>query len=338
MNDEHTKVNIKQIAEELYKEFALSGAGTQSFPKTSSYNLLLRKAVNVACKSVEKNLIDHDDFYGELRGALCAVKGICDALNPEPDKGAIKEVFDAWEANRHKLWWHGNPELAFEEGFQSSNVRFINQEALALYAIDYLKLSWFIDEELEWMMVDALVFNEVCRFGEALKEHMYQTYLGHGLSTLLNYHITKGTSVALRKYVAKHKRNNLIKSIFTYGIIPFVVYGLIYTIYQPSTANNLGLIYIAFLAGALSLTKVLSQFLRPIQHSETVERFIAMWPELTGAYGVLAMHPRNPIYIKAILLSAVNKGAIWNSVIFALLERALERNRILWESQDSEFS
>lgn len=49
---------------------------------------------------------------------------------------------------------------------------------------------------------------------------------------------------------------------------------------------------------------------------------------------VVGMHPRNPMYIKEIILIAAHKGVIWQSGIFALIERAIARDPVLWEPVD----
>ena len=76
---------------------------------------------------------------------------------PEGDEGA-------------RLWEHQSLDNAFMEGRLAVCNIGVNTDQLNEIACDLIWKRWLRLDELEWVIVDALVFREVFEFGEALKQ------------------------------------------------------------------------------------------------------------------------------------------------------------------------
>lgn len=317
----------------LYLEFArLSADGASGH--NAEYNKALRRVMRTADNFFKDKRRDDYDIEMEIRSALQTIQSIQDALNPKPRREEPESVQKKYESRLNALWWHHNVDAAFDGGTASPEMDYIEQNELSYAIRDYLKIPWLHDPILEFMMVDALVYAEVNGLGESIKEKIFKQRVGGGLEAVTKYVKWDRSVRGIDKFAKSKESSLLVWKLLGYVAVPLALYFGIKVWLGKSIAWSLAIIYVACIAGAMTLLEVLPHFFPWRGKNEDVAILLPAFQEARGAYMVVGMHPWNPVYIKEILLIAARKGVIWKSGIFALIERAIARDPVLWEPLD----
>ena len=87
-----------------------------------------------------------------------------------PDTEFSSEELAKQKKIRSQIWFHRDPHRAFTEGWESSEYVSMDRENLREAATKLLTHPWFRCQFLEWAIVDALVYDEIVQFGDAIKE------------------------------------------------------------------------------------------------------------------------------------------------------------------------
>ena len=220
-----------------------------------------------------------------------------------------------------RLWRHQNLNRFFHEGREALGSWDVSRDDLIVVCRDLLARPWLRLDEMEWIVVSALVFREVFEFGETVKE-------GAGsFSQAWAYASTQGN---LRKMGWAKLKVAALWWLVRWGL---VLAGMCGAWFFVERNYYEGFSAFAVLGGALLiLIWLLVGFpvgRRAVKEARREQGKLLM----TMYYAYATMEPGGPLspyQIRAALLVAQEKGAVWPSGTFALLDRAAMRDPPVW--------
>ena len=139
--------------------------------------------------------------------------------------------------------------------------------------------------------------------------------------------------VDLSKSIHKYRVRKLRDLLLLVGVLLTVYAGLRY-FNETQLANFVGVLASAGIVLAFTLDKVLAQFFPYRFRRVSVQPRQDLWIQLRTAYASFNRFPLNPGLIKANLLAAISKGADWDGAVFALLERAIQQDPVVWDCRE----
>ncbi len=336
MADIRTKRSYRELeADPLYKEYALPDIPeTKNFGKHHGFNRCLRHLLTAGDQAAVEHKWDDETKSQELYEAICVLCDIRYAMYPDPDTTAPAEQRLDWEKSRRQLWWHRDEQIAFIEGRTSRHGHHISKELLLNAVGKYLKRPWMQDRILDWLLCDALVFFETYGVACLLKEEALKANLGDSFESIFTVAAWNGSWSEIELRNAKLRLRKLRNVLLLYVGVPLAVYAGLRFFNETQLANLVGVLASAGLVLAFILDKVLAQFFPYRYQRVSVQVLEDLWSQMSTAYASLIRFPLNPGLIKATLLAATPKGAVWDGAVFALLERAIQQDPIVWDCME----
>lgn len=243
---------------------------------------------------------------------------LVDTLQPSLRKYGWKPEIGESET----LWQHQNVDQLFLEGRAALGSWAISKDDLSGICRDLLARPWLRLDELEWIVVNALVFCEVFEFGETVKQ-------GDGSSSPQGwaYASTQGN---FRKMVRAKMKFAAGLWLVRWGLVAAGMFGA--WLFVESNHYE-GLSAFAVLGGSLLvLVWLIAGFptgRRAIKEARLDQG--KLLKDMWGAYMTMRPGaPLSPYQIRAALLVAQEKGAVWPSGTFPLLDRAAMREPPVW--------
>jgi hypothetical protein len=320
---------IELVADPLYKEYALP-----NIPELSKieFNRRLLHLLFSCDQASDQYKWDNETKLEESHKAVNVLCDIRDAMHPEPDAAAPTELKLAWEKDRRRLWVHRDLQVILRESRNSLHGYYVNKELLLDAVGRYLKYPWMQDRHLDWMLCDAFVFNETYRISNLLKEELVMEYRGESGVSDESIGVPISLSGAdvnaeARKHFLRRLRNPLL---LAGGLIGTYVVLMYYN--ETSLASFIGALVISGFALDVILSKVLARFFPYRYQRVSLQHCQVLWNDVRRAYASFAPErfPLNPGLIKEKLLAAIPKGAEWDGAVFALLERAIQQDPVVW--------
>jgi len=336
MSDIKAKRSYRELeADPLYKEYALPDIPeTKNFGKHHGFNRRLRHLLTAGDQAAVEHKWDDGTKSQELYEAVCVLCDIRYAMYPDPDTTAPAEQKLDWEKSRRQLWWHRDEQIAFREGRTSLHGHNINKELLLDAVEKYLKRPWMQDRYLDWLLCDALVFCETYGVACLLKEEVFKVHVGDSFASLTERVEWDGSWAELERRIAKPRLRKLRNVLLLYVGVPLALYAGLRFFNETQFANLVGVLASAGLVLAFTLDKVLAQFF-PYRHQRvSVQVLEHLWNQMRTAYSSLSQFPLNPGLVKASLLAAIPNGAVWDGAVFALLERAIQQDQVVWDCME----
>lgn len=285
----------------------------EKYLEYSQMRRLSLQAVDQAEAEVVRRGLTGWDARIFVEDALNLVNTLQTALHSYGWKPASDEMSLLWHhQNLHKLFLGGRQVLGSWE---------IDQENLRQVCHDLLSRPWLRLDEMEWIVVSALVFREVFEFGESIKRG------GESFSQLATYISTEGN---LRKMRRENLKAAASEWFVRWGLVAAGMFGAWFFVERNHYEGMSGS---AVLGGALLILIWLcvgfpgGRRAANDAKQEQVKLFVAM----EGVYAMMKLGgPLSPYQIRAALLVAQEKGAVWPSGTFALLDRAAMRDVPVW--------
>jgi hypothetical protein len=239
------------------------------------------------------------------------------------------------EKAEHTIWYHGNTLFAFQEGFESEYSRKVEVDSLREEARKYLLRPWMENEQLEWVIVDALTFSTVTGFGEEIKQHAPGLVSVLGLN--MAYFSAKGN---VNKMMWKRVQYGLTKFAIKLAVFiggPIAVGWYLWNVGYQDQVSIAGAIYIGLLFLYFAY-----RFLRWIfgkkqqPELEKYEEYLDTLNHMMTAYDILGGAVISPTAFREGLLDTARKGAAWPGAIFSILDHAIQRNPAIWGGEESD--
>ena len=219
------------------------------------------------------------------------------------------------------IWRYQNIDKLISEGREALGNLTINQDDLSGVCRDLLQRPWLRLDELEWIVVSALVFREVFEFGETVKK-------GAGsFSQAWAYTSAKGN---VKKMGWAKLRVAGFWWLVRWGLVAAGMYGA-WDLVERNQYQG----FSEFAVLCSSLLILLWLFIGfPIGRravKEARQKRAKLLMAMRDAYITMKPDgPLSPYQIRAAMLTAHEMGAVWPAGTFALLDRAAMRDTPAW--------
>jgi hypothetical protein len=260
------------------------------------------------------NRLPRDTAYGVVPGSPC------------PHGYPRPEGEDIW---RHHLDLHNE---FFHIGYKDDN-SFLYRPPIANLAAQLMDRPWIKSNLLEWVVVDSLICDEIRQFGKSILENAYSTsdflFMGsepperRGLERIL---IKKSQATVLWWFIR---------------IISLVLFPILTIWYGAKNDNgwllSVGLIILTLylLWSGYGLARgLIGHFLGRQERRTPLQRKVELWRLMNDAYRTLDGPIVDPGRVKVALLAAAEKGAVWDSAVYAILNRVMARDPGVWVTDD----
>jgi hypothetical protein len=305
----------------------------------SQYNTIAQTIAKSIAKYSKSIGEDSDQFEDRLQDAFDRITSIRDATNE--DVGRENWLSSEQKARRdkrkhkwteHAIWYHGEAQFAFQEGYESEYMRKVDVDSLQEEAIKYLRRPWMENEDLERIVTDALMFATVTAFGEELKQYAPGVSI-FGLN--LAYFSAKGNIMKMMWKRTQYRLTAQIVKVAVFLGVPIAAGWYFFNKGYQDWVVLGGIAYGTVLA-VVVLYKVLRRLFRgkPKSVFEKYDDYLELLGELWVTYDLLKGRVVSPTLLKERLLDAAKKGAVWPGAIFSILDHAIQRNPAVWGASD----
>ena len=274
--------------------------------------LVLRNSQGVHGRVVLARLNDLDGIVSDLRAALCGSEPL--EIGPWVcDEQPVKRG-----ARSNQLWSHLKPEIAFLRGSKSDHFRNVDRQLLGQAIERYIRSPWFVNDLLEWMMVDALVYHDVVSFGETIKQDV------KGLKDAIDAPEpgVKARRAALHAVAVCGELSAFVAGpVVIAALAPLFISSRI-VLWVPPAALACVVIY---------ANVAILRALRRKSGKKLISKSLAKWSAMSGAYRSLEGPLVSVGQVWDELKEAAARGAQWSVQTFALLEYARARGARTWK-------
>jgi hypothetical protein len=329
------KANLKPDLIEKKKETLSKFLLIEKGINFSQYNKIIKEVANNVSNYSDSIGESADEFEQRLLDALAVVSNIRFAVNEDIHQNNLtcngeNETENSAEASNngkekscHTLWFHADIKLSFWKGPESEYSRKILKDELFDCVTRYIQRPWMATGFLEWIMVDALVYDETREFGEAIKQISPKSILGFSWG----YFADKGD---MGKMMFKRGIYSLIGTIIKFFIFICAPIALAWRSFNRGDEQQAIFGLFAYF-GLLFLVNV---FNPKRKLKEDAQRNFQLFTKMTDAYSQLHGYPSSAKFIRERLVSVANEGAVWPNPIFVILDYALKRGSDLWIDED----
>lgn len=297
---------------------------------------LSARAVDLTLERNESNyeLRDRLDQCDEiLRGIQSALKTIEDLYGSRSDRSELPDeererlLRDEEEENRI-LWRRRDPKISFHEGTDSDHHYTPDRDSLIYEAAGYLEQSWMSHPVLDYVLIDALVTNELCAFGEALKRDLMRFPRDQiGMNKV--YYENKGNLKKMGSFNSGDAWDRLAKWALLLVVIPVI--SLLFA-RQGFDFGGMALWIWAWGLAAYIGYKLLIWTIRRLsrQEPDLETRSLKLWDKMYEVWRMLEGPVINPTMLRDELMKTREAGAVWDPPIYALVDRAIARDPTAW--------
>jgi hypothetical protein len=277
-----------------------------------------------------------DAFRDRLSDAIDVIRSTKYILSPplRDRTGANSKLDDAkWETKQkqseHRVWYRRDLGRAFQEGWDFDQNEGFDRDELGGEIAKYLERPWMENRTLEWIFLDSLIFEETREFGDVIKRSLPGRRNLIGLNWA---YLEAGGN--LDKMQLLQLRNTLIakclKLAFYVGM-PVVATWWAWTHGHEQQALFGGLAYAAILVLVIAFRTLrrLLQIGQPIEKTPQ-QRSAELYTQMCNVYELLKGPVINPSVLRESIMQARISGAVWNSPVYALIDRIVARDPAVW--------
>lgn len=332
-NDVITAQSGKGVAYEWAKNKGLADNAWQSQRRRYS-KLLTDRCVAEAVRVRETEF----DFWGRLNRVgeiLRSIKNAC----AQPLVRRYWEVEDVPEPQRSTyleaneiIWQRHDVSRVYELGYEESGYPGVDREALAHAAGEYLERPWLRLAALDWLIVDALITDEIVQYGEFLK----RSYLPGPTDPIERVHFdvkTKGNVKEILREGRKYRKHP-VRTWFVYQVVfPIVTIGgsLYFQYLKTALAFVVLMVFdwcwtaVRWIVRAIRRARATPEQLRTPEHNNYA-RFFAM----RQVHRLLEGPVVNPKLVREEMVKTTDGGALWNSAAWSIVDRVISIDPNVW--------
>jgi len=235
------------------------------------------------------------------------------------------------------IWRHRDLAKAFREGFTSKEACPMDKNQIVDVAEMYMKQN-LRSPKLESLLVDALIAKEVYYFGEDLKQTPSKYLINFLFRFLLisneieAYDKAKGNFDKLSIVWLKGGIKIFLLKFSLFYLAPVVIALLAAAVGVPAI-SVIAIMFVSVLAAYQLLSwvwrKLRSLFREP--DKDPLTKAFELHAQMIRAYSELRGGPSSsPQRVREMLVSAADQGAMWEPVVFSILDAAIARSKGNW--------
>jgi hypothetical protein len=323
----------KGVAYEWAKHNSLADNAWQS--QRRSYSKLLTDrcvAEAVRVRETEYDFWDRLNRVGEILESIknaCAQPLVLRHLKvedvPEPQRPAYLKANEI-------IWQRHDVSRVHDLGYEESGYPGVDRKALAHAAGKYLERPWLRLAALDWLIVDALITDEIVQYGDALK----RSHLPGPTDPMGRFHFdekTKGNVKAILREGRKYRKHP-VRTWFGYQVVfPVVTIGTsIYFQYWKTALAFVVLtvfdwcwMAVRWIARAIRRARATPEQLRTPEQNDYA-RLLAM----RQVHRLLEGPVLNPKLVREEMVKTTDGGAVWDSAAWAVVDRVISVDPNVW--------
>lgn len=288
--------DYREIEAELDEEFSqLRGSGQQHRIWSGLANLIRERSLleNLTPEQYRLRLSQAGTFLDDLRLGLSSHQGE-DAETPE-------------------IWFHRSVERV--TGAEKNSKESIDGRSLQMATAYYLARPWMQHNQIDWILLDALVYGELvaCReyvlSGEAIGKVNWAYALAEGkLEKAIWMRLLMDLSIWAMRYV----------------VPPVVIAALLLLGYQTPAIGAAGL-YVVYLTGRFVFWP--RRYRRKKNRRQELKRWQDRWTQMTVAYTLCEPPVISPTILREQISKPTEIGPLFSGAVFAVLDRIIARDR-----------
>jgi len=332
----------EQTAKRFVKEWVARGVPPK--PKNyirSEYGWLLKQlAERCMVKTLEQGT-DEIDLDYELSKACEIIDIIWYTIVPT-ERSREGGIFhpgdnDTQLLQQHRFWWRRDPQISFDEGFESKHYFSCLCDEIKSSAATYLEKPWLRVAKLDWIIVDILITDELCQYGERLKKDWLPGTKKNSLNIHPKYFSAKGNLKEMTKDRWKEDlKRSLLKPLYAVVLPLGMILSALYFGYS-STGYSFAAIYALLILDNLVGAYRRSKYRRAGNPDPALEPF-ELWDKMYQVWKRLEGPTVNPIRVKEALDESSKMGAVWDETVWAIVGRAIKIDGDVWVIQSSDAS
>ena len=232
---------------------------------------------------------------------------------------AAKEIEKEDFKQEHMIWQRKDLLSAFYQGYESRHYFVVSAQELSHEVANYLERPWMKNRFLEWSMLEGFIAGETAAFGEELKKKPPKPSIWNFLDLDTTYFQTKGNLTEMgKKRLQRHLLISIAKAIL-FGGIPAALVWWWFTHGHQDAAIFGGFAYVSFWAviKIIGLVRRLFGGKQVSPHEKAVE----LWQQMAAVYQLLEGPVVNPQRVYEAMVKSAEKGAVWSSAAYALVDR-----------------
>jgi hypothetical protein len=272
------------------------------------------------------------------------------ALDISKDHSSKKE--DSPQEERQKLgsgkrhlWLRHNPLLSFSDGFESDHYVALDKTELASIIVDYLARPWLRHPILDWILLDITITNELCAYGEALKQRFlpgpggYMPMSSIRLSEIgsfnAHYCDAKGNLSAMQKMYLKKLPKALLLKIFWIFMLPIAAIWAAFDYHYEALAGWMLGIYIVLWVVVLmiKIVKIIGAVIKKSfgnNDPKLMPMPLKLWGDMLQVWKLLEGPIVNPTMVREAMRKSADDGAVWDTASWSIIDRVIAIDPAVW--------
>lgn len=335
-----------KVAKDIAKEWIENRITKPSKSYPRSQKLLLMNELSENCIAESKKHNEGEDgLCDRLNAAYDIIESIWYESAPEyakswnrSDEEKDNKELEKLEQADHLIWRRHDPKRAYHQGYESEQYFACDKSSLQSTAADYLARPWLRHPYLDWILADMMVTNELCGYGEALKQRFMpgkKDFLGFNEK----YDQAKGNLEAMTKINWSELGERLwTRFLFAIGIPVGAIWAAAH--YNFDTLSiTLASIYglVVFVYFSLKIIKFISRiFNRIMGRPDPRIKPFALWDKMYEVWQRLEGPVINPTLVRDLMSKTTAEGAVWDSAQWAIIDRVITIDPAVWILQKNQ--
>jgi hypothetical protein len=238
------------------------------------------------------------------------------------------------ENARHEIWRRHDPKRAYNEGLKSEHMPSIDKQVIRTRCAEYLDKPWLRHPVLDWIFVDILVSTEIALYGEHIKQFELR-FPRDALGMNAEYIRSQGNLEKMRELSRTAVLDRaFINFVCTWIVLPAVIAAAFFFGWSITGMVLLSLYSLIIAVGlgakAGAGAKKLLGKEAPQSPSDAAK---SIWWEMCKVWDELEGPIVNPSMLREALLKSRDKGTVWDTAVFSIVDRAISINPAVWVVQ-----
>ena len=247
----------------------------------------------------------------------------------QPDEDEARKIDNA----QHVIWRRRDPKRSFEEGFESDQHTTFDVEDLHGTIARYLERPWLRHPSLDWIFVDMLVSQELCAFGEAIKQQWVPGKRDWLLNVHHRYYKAKGELEKMIKINWREIGETIwVKFVWAIAIPVGAIWAAFYFDYERTGWVLAGIyalfILIYFTIKLFGWSKRLAR--RLLGKPDPRLKPFLLWDEMYEVWRRLEGPVVNPSRVREAMVRSAEHGAAWDTPTWSLIDRVIAFDPAVW--------
>lgn len=234
------------------------------------------------------------------------------------------------------LWRHRDSMAAFQNGLNSHEYIRIDPQELARVSDQYLNIPWLRHEYLDWILIDALMTNEVIAFGEEMKRQLWVHFSFFSIWAIDAYKKHQGD-------LGKMLKDQLLAKVQAWLTKAAIFIGIplatgFYAANNPDTQISHHLATgLLWYAGLFALSRIwwlfryaAMRFKMRGQERNPKVKALQLLEKMWTACSLMKGGAISARELRGALEKATDAGAVWPTPIAPLVDRVIEQDGAVW--------